>query len=195
MPRVLITVSEQTPQPYRFDLDRSSVKIGRGSDNDIAVNCRSVSVHHAVMERVPGGYQLRDLESTNGTKIAGTRLAIIELTDGVSAKLGDVSFDFSLTAEEQSILAQEAPQETPEVEQEADIPEAPPAPRQPRRPAKPASLSSSSASYNGWMFAAFFVFAALAFFIGLSIRHKKEVQQPLLKSMLQNEAPAKTSPE
>lgn len=192
MPRVLITVSEQTPQPYRFDLDRSSVKIGRGSDNDIAVNCRSVSVHHAVMERVPGGYQLRDLESTNGTKIAGTRLAIIELTDGVSAKLGDVSFDFSLTAEEQSILAQEAPQETPEAEQEVDIPEAPPAPR---RKIKPASLSSSSASYNGWMFAAFLVFAALAFFIGLSIRHKKEVQQPLLKSMLQNEAPAKTSPE
>jgi predicted component of type VI protein secretion system len=190
MPRVLITVSEQTPQPYRFDLDRTSVKIGRGSDNDIAINCRSVSVHHAVMERIPGGYQLRDLESTNGTKLAGTRLAIIELTDGVSAKVGDVAFDFTLTAEEQATLAAEAPARSEESSQDDSFPEPPPAPRAPRRSPKPAAPSAPSASYTGWMFLAFLLFAALAFFIGLSIRHKKDVQQPLLKSMLQNEAPA-----
>lgn len=193
MPRVLITVSEQTPQPYRFDLDRSVVKIGRGSDNDISINCRSVSVHHAVMERVPGGYQLRDLESTNGTKLAGTRLAIIELTDGLSAKLGDVTFDFSLTIEEQSTLALEAPPKNTHYEEQAEIPEPQPAPRTPRRQSKPATPTGNPASYNLWMFFAFLIFAALAFFIGLSIRHKKEMQQPLLKSMSQKEASAATA--
>jgi pSer/pThr/pTyr-binding forkhead associated (FHA) protein len=190
MPRVLITVSEQTPQPYRFDLDRPSVKIGRGSENDIAINCRSVSVQHALMERIPGGYQLRDLGSTNGTKLAGTRLEIIELVDGTSAKLGDVSFDFTLSADEQSSLAAEIPADSSEKTEETPIPEPPQAPRPPRRVSKPTSLTSATDSYGKWMFLAFLLFAALAFFIGLSIRHKKEVQQPLLKSMLQKEAPA-----
>ena len=71
MPRVTITVPEKNSQPYRFALDRKSVTLGRGSENDIVVDCASISVHHAVMERIEGGYQLRDLGSTNGTKLEG----------------------------------------------------------------------------------------------------------------------------
>ena len=109
MPRVIITAPDQTPQPYRFQLDRQAVQMGRGSENDIAINCGSVSVNHAVMERVEGGYQIRDLDSTNGTKLDGSRMPIIPLRDGLSVKLGDVSFDFSLTDEEKQALAREKP--------------------------------------------------------------------------------------
>jgi pSer/pThr/pTyr-binding forkhead associated (FHA) protein len=56
MPRVTITVPDRTPQPYRFQLDRRVVSLGRGSDNDIAIDCGSVSVRHAEMVRVDGGY-------------------------------------------------------------------------------------------------------------------------------------------
>ena len=61
MPRVTITVPDRNPQPYRFQLDRQAVNMGRGSDNDIVIEDGSVSVRHAVMERIEGGYQLRDL--------------------------------------------------------------------------------------------------------------------------------------
>ena len=71
MPRVTITVPERNSQPYRFNLERKSVSLGRGSENDIVIDCSSVSVNHAVMERVEGGYQLRDLGSTMAPKPVG----------------------------------------------------------------------------------------------------------------------------
>ncbi|MEM9236750.1 MAG: FHA domain-containing protein, partial [Verrucomicrobiota bacterium] len=92
MPRVTITVPDKKSQPYRFALDRKSVSLGRGSENDIVIDCGSVSVRHAVMERVKGGYRLRDLGSTNGTKIDGKARDAVELYDGAPVKLGDVAF-------------------------------------------------------------------------------------------------------
>ncbi len=100
MPRVTITVPEKTPQPYRFQLDRNSVTIGRGSDNDIPIDSGSISVKHAEMRRVPGGYELRDLGSTNGIKIYGSRHHVVQLRNGIPVKLGDVSFDFLLSDNE-----------------------------------------------------------------------------------------------
>ena len=61
MPRVTITVPEKNAQPYRFQLDRPVVSLGRGSENDIAIESGSVSVHHAEMRRIEGGYELRDI--------------------------------------------------------------------------------------------------------------------------------------
>jgi pSer/pThr/pTyr-binding forkhead associated (FHA) protein len=107
MPRVTITVPEKASQPYRFQLDRSSVALGRGSENDIVINCGSVSVNHAEMRRVPGGYELRDLGSTNGLKIYGARHQVIQLRNGIPVKLGDVLFDFLLTDEELTELKSE----------------------------------------------------------------------------------------
>ena len=100
MPRVTITVPEKTPQPYRFQIDRQSVTLGRGSENDIAIDCGSISVKHAEMLRVEGGYELRDVGSTNGIKLDGERMDVIRLRSGLGVKLGDVSFDFLLSDEE-----------------------------------------------------------------------------------------------
>jgi hypothetical protein len=107
MPRVTITVPEKNAQPYRFQLDRQVVTLGRGSDNDIAIDSGSVSVKHAEMRRVGGGYVLRDLGSTNGIKLDNQRGEEIQLLHGISLKLGDVIFDFTLTQEELEELARE----------------------------------------------------------------------------------------
>lgn len=187
MPRVIITVPDQTPQPYRFQLDRQAVKMGRGSDNDIAINCGSVSVHHAVMERTPGGYQIRDLDSTNGTKIDGERKPTITLRDGISVKMGDVSFDFTLSDEEKEALAREKPPTESKViaeEPEAPAPKkalAPAAPRAARAP-QPV-LASANPVHTFLAFVVFIILAALSFYIGLSMRHQKETHQTLLKSI------------
>ena len=112
MPRITITIEDNSSQPYRFSLDRKLVTIGRGSENDIAVDCRSVSVNHAVMKRVPGGFKLRDMDSTNGTRLDGKKVTEIFLENGQEVKVGDVDFDFQLSDEELEKLAQEVPEES-----------------------------------------------------------------------------------
>lgn len=172
MPRVTITVPEKTPQPYRFQLDRQSVTLGRGSENDIAIDCGSVSVKHAEMLRVPGGYELRDLGSTNGIKLDGERREIIPLRNGAAVKLGDVEFDFLLTDEELETLSREKPRESSPVEREP----LPPLPDMPerevsRRPA-PAVPAESGGGFA--MILLFIILAAAAFVAGMAVRFQKE---------------------
>lgn len=191
MPRVTITVPDKVAQPYRFQLDRKVVTLGRGSDNDIAIDCGSVSVRHAEMCRVEGGYELRDLGSTNGTKLDGERREVIPLRSGMNVKLGDVSFDFSLSEEELEVIGREKPmEESPIVrEPEIELPDTSDAP--PKR--RPAAAPSAPAS-GGMGFASILVFlilAAAAFFAGLSVRYQKETGGSLWEAMQsKNAAPA-----
>ena len=198
MPRVIITVPDQTPQPYRFQLDRHSVQLGRGSENDIAINCGSVSVKHAVMERIAGGYQIRDLGSTNGTKLDGERMPVIPLRDGTSVKLGDVSFDFSLSDEEKYELNREKPaKESKIVAEEPEPQEKKPARRPASAAAAPrpvATLASANPAQSFLATIVFIIFAALAFYIGLSIRHEKETHQSLLQSITNKGKPQEPAP-
>lgn len=177
MPRVTITVPERTPQPYRFQLDRQKVNMGRGSENDIVIDCGSVSVRHAVMERLEGGYQLRDLGSTNGIKLEGEVKDIIPLRHGLSVKIGDVAFDFTLTEEEREALAREKPPEESPIVREEYSGQAPkraahrPTPAA-QRPLASAQQPSAGASFG--MVLLFMLLAAGAFFAGLYIRYSQE---------------------
>jgi pSer/pThr/pTyr-binding forkhead associated (FHA) protein len=195
MPRVTITVADRTPQPYRFQLDRMKVNMGRGSENDIVVDDGSVSVRHAVMERIDGGYQLRDLGSTNGIKLDGIQREIIPLRHGLSVKIGDVAFDFTLTEEEREALAREKPPvESPIIKEEssaaaagAGVRRAAAAPGAgPQRVIVQASQPSAAASF--FMTLLFLLLAAGAFFVGLTVRHEKETGRSLLEDMKAGQA-------
>ncbi len=183
MPRVTITVPEKNAQPYRFQLDREVVTLGRGSENDIAIDCGSVSVHHAEMLRVKGGYELKDVGSTNGIKLDGERLTKIPLRNGVTAYIGDVAFDFMLTEEELETLAIEKPPETSPITREPELAgTAKPKPRQ---------LETVSAPSGGGGFGAtfvFMIFAVIAFYAGLAIRHQKETGGSLFDAIKENQA-------
>jgi hypothetical protein len=193
MPRVTITVADRTPQPYRFLLDRMKVNMGRGSENDIVIDDGSVSVRHAVMERIDGGYQLRDLGSTNGIKLEGLQREIIPLRHGLSVKIGDVAFDFTLTEEEREALAREKPPvESPIVREEpaataaAGLRRAAAGPGAPQRVIVQSSQPSAAASF--FMTLLFLVLAAGAFFVGLTVRHEKETGRSLLEAMKAGQA-------
>lgn len=189
MPRVTITIPEQNAQPYRFQLDRQIVTLGRGSANDIVIESGSVSVHHCEMARVAGGYELRDSGSTNGIKVSGERMAVVPLRSGMSVKIGDVAFDFLLTDEELDALAAERPvQDSPIIREAAEEPVV-------ARAVVPQQAPVVISSSGGGLFAfAFVLFAAAAFFIGLSVRHQKETGGSLLKAMLGDNKPAATAP-
>ena len=185
MPRVTITVPDRNPQPYRFQLDRMAVNMGRGSDNDIVVEDGSVSVRHAVMERIEGGYQLRDVGSTNGIKLEGQVMPVIPLRHGLSVKIGDVAFEFTLSDDEREALAREKPQQESPIIKESAFD----APKRPAGPARPTPApahrhvvyeSQPSASASFFMTLFFLILAAGAFCLGLSIRHQKETGRSLL---------------
>jgi pSer/pThr/pTyr-binding forkhead associated (FHA) protein len=200
MPRVTITVPEKNAQPYRFQLDRQSVTLGRGSDNDIPIDCGSVSVKHAEMRRIGGGYELRDVGSTNGIKLADERYEIIPLRSGISVKLGDVVFDFMLTDEEQEILAHEKPDDEAPAKREPEksSPRLPPLKdlEEPYHP-KPAPMPVNR-EMSGYGMLLVLILALIAFCIGMSIRFHKDTDRSLMDAIKANRktmsAPGKNVP-
>lgn len=196
MPRITVTVPTKSPQPYRFSLDRKTVTIGRGNDNDIVIDSISASGRHAEMRRVEGGYELEDMGSTNGIKFSGVRHKKIALDSGMSLKLGEVTFDFTLTADELDALALEKPvsqtplppavasaeihlEETPE-----PVPEEEAKPKSKRRSVPSPKPGSKPSGTSVGLIVLFLVLAAAAFAVGLSIRHQKETGEPLIKAIV-----------
>ncbi|MDG1358560.1 MAG: FHA domain-containing protein [Akkermansiaceae bacterium] len=108
MPRIVITELDQPGQPYRFELDRELVRIGRRESNNIVLKCRSSSSDHCTMERIDGGFILRDQGSTNGIKKGKSLMQIIDLKDGMNISMGDVNLSFQLTEEEIKTLSEES---------------------------------------------------------------------------------------
>lgn len=204
MPRVIITVPGSNPQPYLFQLDRKSVTLGRGSINDIVVDCGSVSVRHAEMRRVEGGYELRDLGSTNGLKVHGETSEVVPLHDGDTVRMGDVAFEFRLSADELEVISRERPlEESPiirepvepmaegQVESDtgassehgpAQAPEA--RCKTSGRKLQPASAESPQGSRFGciWFFWTL-VIAVIAFSAGMLLRYERDTGESWLKSV------------
>jgi pSer/pThr/pTyr-binding forkhead associated (FHA) protein len=55
-------------------LNRESISIGRLPDQDLVLHASYVSRHHAVINRVDGGFELVDQGSTHGTWLNGLRV-------------------------------------------------------------------------------------------------------------------------
>jgi pSer/pThr/pTyr-binding forkhead associated (FHA) protein len=87
----------RTDTPGKGDLRLRSplCRLGRGSDNDLCFNNDSVSGHHAEIDHLPdGGFQIRDLGSTNGTWVNGRRIQSQALKHGDVVELGEVRLHF-----------------------------------------------------------------------------------------------------
>ena len=69
MPKLILTTDAQGKVAYEFA--ERSITIGRAPDNMIVIDDSSVSSRHALLELVGETYRLKDLESTNGTKVNG----------------------------------------------------------------------------------------------------------------------------
>ena len=182
MPRVSITIAGKNSQPYRFSLDRKKVSIGRGADCDIVIDCPSVSSLHCTMERVDGGYILRDRKSTNGITLDEEAMAVIDLRNNDNVKVGDVEFGYELSDEELDDLDEEefVPQEKKmsEIKEKAKKAKAPdnqkalskvvsggPSPQTMVQPI----LASSTSDNGGFLFAvAVLVCGGAAFVAGIS---------------------------
>lgn len=83
-----------------FALDKATVVIGRTDDNDIVINHRSISRHHAKIVREGGHYQVVDLQSSNGVRVNGEVYGKIELRKGDLVDLGHVRLRFVAAGED-----------------------------------------------------------------------------------------------
>lgn len=72
-----------------FELGESSVKIGRGDDNDIVVPSNAVSRNHALISFLEGNYVVQDYQSKNGIQVNGLQSHEHALTDGDLVQVGD----------------------------------------------------------------------------------------------------------
>lgn len=73
-------------------LNETAVTIGRSAENVVALADNMASRFHCVIEKVPQGFQLRDLKSSNGTLVNGRRVKTSLLQAGDVVKVGKTEF-------------------------------------------------------------------------------------------------------
>ncbi len=83
-----LTINQPDGMSEEFALDKERVTIGRHADNDICLNDKAVSGHHAVIVTVLHDSFLEDLNSTNGTLVNGRQIAKHALANGDTVQIG-----------------------------------------------------------------------------------------------------------
>ncbi|OOK74105.1 ABC transporter family protein [Mycobacterium kansasii] len=89
------------------ELPPGSLRIGRADDNDIVIPEVLASRHHATLVPTPGGTEIRDNRSINGTFVNGVRVESALLHDGDVVTIGNIDLVFAggaLARREETLL-------------------------------------------------------------------------------------------
>jgi pSer/pThr/pTyr-binding forkhead associated (FHA) protein len=97
MPGVLTVREEGGALRHVFE---ERAVIGRDPDCDIRLASRSVSRRHALVEKTPNGWIVRDLGSANGTRVNGARVTEAPLVAGAAVMFGEVEALFGVETRE-----------------------------------------------------------------------------------------------
>ena len=77
-----------------FEIIDAEVHMGRELDNTLRLPDPSVSRHHCVLRKVGGGFEIQDLQSSNGVLVNGNRVQSSPLHDGDRITVGQVQLTF-----------------------------------------------------------------------------------------------------
>ncbi len=83
-----------------FVLEKAAMVIGRTDENDIVINHRSISRHHAKIIREGQHFHIVDLQSANGVRVNGEEYGKVELRKGDHVDLGHVRMRFVAPGED-----------------------------------------------------------------------------------------------
>lgn len=78
----------------RYALSGKPITIGRHPQNALVITDEQASRKHCVIERTTDGYQVRDLDSRNGTYINGDRTRASQLRSDDRVRIGDTEIRF-----------------------------------------------------------------------------------------------------
>ena len=106
MPKLIVSMPDGTEVTH--ELSEDQITVGRISDNMIQIEDASVSSHHAQLTVTGGDYHLKDLNSTNGTRVNGKSIEEAHLRNGDQVRFGKVE---TLYASEIASEAQPMPEE------------------------------------------------------------------------------------
>ncbi len=88
-----------------FEIVDNEVHMGRELDNTLRLPDPSISRHHCVVRKVAGGYEIQDLQSSNGVLVNGNRVQSSPLRDGDRITLGQVQLTFQDPRAENATVA------------------------------------------------------------------------------------------
>ena len=88
MPKLKISLPDGITSAH--DLTEDTITLGRVADNAIQIDDASVSSHHAELTRDGEDYLLKDLDSTNGTRLNGEAHSEGKLKDGDQITFGNI---------------------------------------------------------------------------------------------------------
>jgi uncharacterized RDD family membrane protein YckC len=77
-----------------FEIIDNEVHMGRELDNTLRLPDPSISRHHCVIRKTGGGFEIQDLQSSNGVLVNGNRVQASPLRDGDRITLGQVQLTF-----------------------------------------------------------------------------------------------------
>lgn len=82
-------------RPGSSEVPPGAMKIGRATDNDIVIPDVLASRHHATLIPTPGGMEIADNRSINGTFVNGDRVSTALLNEGDVITIGNVDLVFT----------------------------------------------------------------------------------------------------
>ncbi len=85
-----LTIVDGPGKGTKFELNKPILRVGRNEINDIVINNPSVSSFHCEIEVTPEAVRVRDLDSTNGTKVNGEPIRMTAVFRNDVVSLGDV---------------------------------------------------------------------------------------------------------
>jgi pSer/pThr/pTyr-binding forkhead associated (FHA) protein len=83
-----------------YEIHENGVTVGRGPGVDIAVQDDAMSKTHAAFEPAEHGVRVRDMGSTNGIAVNGSRVDAADLKHGDRIEIGSHVFQFVLESSE-----------------------------------------------------------------------------------------------
>ena len=92
--RCRLAVASGPDQGRHVDLESSWIRVGAHEGCDLVLSDRLVSGHHFEIVFEEAGYRLRDLDSTNGTYVAGHRIRDCYLNPGTGIYVGESRLKF-----------------------------------------------------------------------------------------------------
>jgi len=76
----------------------AKISIGRSAENDVVIDNKLASRHHALIQRIKDAFYLKDVGSTNGTLLNGKKVPVdkyVKLGKGDKITIGNDSFIMS----------------------------------------------------------------------------------------------------
>jgi pSer/pThr/pTyr-binding forkhead associated (FHA) protein len=109
--RAILVILSGGAAGSEFELEESSVTLGREPSGGLRFDDAAMSREHVVFEFVDGGFRVRDLGSMNGTLVNGSEARTAELKNGDRIQIGGHVFQFVLEQRERAPRTYVLPEE------------------------------------------------------------------------------------